>query len=97
MTIKAPTTTLPEKLSLAGIVEQFAVGRRLPLRFSAYDGSVAGPADAPLGVELLTPRGTTYLATAPGGLGFARAYISGDLGISGVHPGDPYELLKTLA
>ena len=91
------TTTLPEKMSLAGIMQQFAVGGRLPLRFTAYDGSSAGPSDARLGVDLLTPRGTTYLVTAPGDLGLARAYISGDLEISGVHPGDPYELLKALA
>jgi cyclopropane-fatty-acyl-phospholipid synthase len=49
------------------------------------------------GLDLLTPRGTTYLATAPGDLGLARAYVSGDLELHGVHPGDPYELLKALA
>ena len=36
------------------------------------------------------------MATAPGELGIARAYVSGDLQTYGVHPGDPYELLKTL-
>ena len=56
-----------------------------------------GPEDATLGLDLKTPRGTTYLATAPGDLGFARAYVSGDLEPHGVHPGDPYELLKALA
>jgi cyclopropane-fatty-acyl-phospholipid synthase len=44
----------------------------------------------------VTPRGTTYLATAPGELGLVRAYVSGDLQPHGVHPGDPYELLKAL-
>ena len=39
------------------------------------------PTDAaPLGLELFDPRGTTYLATAPGDLGMARAYVAGDLG-----------------
>lgn len=84
------------KLTLAEILEAFA-GGRLPLRFTAYDGSSAGPPDAPLGLELKTPRGTTYLATGRGDLGLARAYIAGDLEIHGVHPGDPYELLKALA
>ena len=64
---------------------------------TAYDGSSAGPDDAPLGLELRTPRGATYLLTAPGDLGMARAYISGDLEILGAHPGDPYPMLKTLA
>jgi cyclopropane-fatty-acyl-phospholipid synthase len=86
----------PANLTLAGILEIFA-GGRLPLRFTAYDGSVAGPQDAPIGVELKTPRGLTYLATGRGDLGLARAYIAGDLDLHGVHPGDPYELLRTLA
>jgi cyclopropane-fatty-acyl-phospholipid synthase len=46
---------------------------------------------------LRSPRGTTYLATAPGDLGMARAYVSGDLEMKGVHLGDPYELLRTLS
>ncbi len=89
-------TGLDSKLTLAGIVELLADGERLPLRFTAYDGSSAGPADARLGLELLTPRGATYLATAPGDLGLARAYVAGDLELRGVHPGDPYELLRML-
>ena len=86
-----------DRLSIAEILEAFAPATGLPLRFTAYDGSSAGPADAELGLDLLTPRGTTYLATAPGDLGLARAYVSGDLRAHGVHPGDPYELLKALA
>ena len=69
----------------------------LPLKFSAYDGSTAGPEDATVGLDLLTPRGTTYLATAPGELGLARAYVSGDVVPLGVHPADPYDLLRALA
>ena len=84
------------KLALAEILEILA-GGRLPLRFTAYDGSSAGPPDAPLGLELKNSRGTTYLATGRGDLGLARAYIAGDLEVHGVHPGDPYELLKALS
>ena len=84
------------RLSLAEVLEIFAAGR-LPLKFTAYDGSSAGPDDATLGLDLRTPRGTTYLATAPGDLGLARAYVSGDLEALGVHPGDPYDLLAAMA
>src|SRR6478752_4084131 len=84
------------RLTLAEILEIFASGQ-IPLKFTAYDGSTAGPEDAELGLDLLTPRGTTYLATAPGELGLARAYVSGDLDPLGVHPADPYELLRALA
>jgi cyclopropane-fatty-acyl-phospholipid synthase len=82
------------RLPLAQVLETM-VAARLPLRFSAYDGSAAGPHQG-LGFELVTPRGTSYLATAPGELGLVRAYVSGDLRFHGVHPGDPYELLKAL-
>jgi cyclopropane-fatty-acyl-phospholipid synthase len=91
-----PQETVENKLPLAEILEIFA-GGRLPLRFTAYDGSSAGPQDAAFGVELKTPRGLTYLATGRGDLGLARAYIAGDIDVHGVHPGDPYELLATLA
>ncbi len=84
------------KLSMAEILEIFAATGRDPLKFTAYDGSIAGSEDADLGLDLRSPRGATYLATAPGELGLARAYVSGDLEIYGVHPGDPYPLLKTL-
>ena len=85
-----------QKFSLAEVLEILA-GGRLPLSFTAYDGSSAGPPDATFGLDLRTPRGTSYLATGRGDLGFARAYIAGDLDIRGVHPGDPYDLLKALA
>jgi cyclopropane-fatty-acyl-phospholipid synthase len=68
----------------------------LPFRITAYDGSHAGPADAPVGLHLATPRGVAYLATAPGSLGLARAYVSGDLVPLGVHLGDPYQVLVAL-
>jgi len=84
------------KLSLAEVLEAFTSGR-LPLKFTAYDGSTSGPADAAVGLALTSPRGTTYLATAPGEVGLARAYVAGDIEPLGVHPGDPYDLLRALA
>ncbi|MDQ2835866.1 MAG: cyclopropane-fatty-acyl-phospholipid synthase family protein [Actinomycetota bacterium] len=67
-----------------------------PVRFIAYDGSSFGSPDAPITLELKTERGLRYLATAPGDLGLARAYISGDLVLHGAHPGDPYQALVQL-
>src|ERR1700728_2946096 len=89
-----PTTG---KLNKAEVLALFTATGRQPLKFTAYDGSTAGSEDAKLGLDLRSPRGATYLATAPGELGIARAYISGELQAYGVHPGDLYELLKTLA
>ncbi|MEP6667259.1 MAG: class I SAM-dependent methyltransferase [Nocardioidaceae bacterium] len=67
-----------------------------PLRFEAYDGSGFGPPDSPVVMRLLNERGLRYLATAPGDLGLARAYVSCDLNLEGSHPGDPYGALKLL-
>jgi cyclopropane-fatty-acyl-phospholipid synthase len=68
----------------------------MPCRFTAYDGSSAGPEDAAIHLELVNQRGLAYILTAPGDLGMARAYVTGDLVIHGVHPGDPYDALVLL-
>ncbi|MEN8707421.1 MAG: class I SAM-dependent methyltransferase [Nocardioides marinisabuli] len=68
----------------------------LPVRFEAFDGSAAGPPDADITLRLVDQRGLAYLLTAPGDLGMARAYVSGDLRLEGVHPGDPYEAMRLL-
>src|SRR3990170_1721105 len=78
------------RLTLAQVFESL-LARPVAVRFTAYDGSVYGPEDAPVGLELKNERGLAYMVTAPGDLGLARAYVSGDLDIHGIHPGDPYE------
>ncbi len=89
--LKDTTSTLSSgKLTLAEIFETLLAGPA-PIRFTAYDGSTYGPADAPVGLNLKNERGLAYLVTAPGDLGLARAYVSGDLDLVGIHPGDPYE------
>ncbi len=82
-------------ISIGEAVESLTV-RGLPVRLTAYDGSTAGPADSKIGLSLRTERGLSYLLTAPGDLGLARAYVSGDVVLEGVHPGDPYEALVLL-
>jgi len=68
----------------------------LPVRLTAYDGSAAGPPDSPVVLDLRNERGLSYLMTAPGDLGMARAYVMGDLDVTGIHPGDPYAALVLL-
>jgi cyclopropane-fatty-acyl-phospholipid synthase len=83
------------RLSLAEILDALT-DPPLPFRFTAYDGSATGPTGTEITVHLRTPRGATFLATAPGSLGMARAYITGDLEVTGVHPGDPHGLLTNV-
>jgi cyclopropane-fatty-acyl-phospholipid synthase len=66
------------------------------VRITAYDGSAVGPPDAGIGLHVASDRGLSYLLTAPGDLGMARAYVTGDLQLKGAHPGDPYDALRLL-
>jgi cyclopropane-fatty-acyl-phospholipid synthase len=86
------TTDVGVRLSIADALGRL-MKEGLPFRFEAFDGSSAGPVDAPFTLRLLNERGLSYLMTAPGDLGFARAYVAGDLELEGVHPGDPYDAM----
>lgn len=68
----------------------------IPFRITAFDGSATGPEDAEYSLEVTSLEGLSYIATAPGDLGLARAYISGGLKAHGEHPGHPYELFDSL-
>ncbi|MFE9931910.1 class I SAM-dependent methyltransferase [Streptomyces sp. NPDC005533] len=54
----------------------------LPVRIRAWDGSQAGPADAPL-ITLRSPDALRRLLWQPGELGLAEAYVTGDLDVDG--------------
>jgi cyclopropane-fatty-acyl-phospholipid synthase len=88
-------TTMPNHISIGEAMSRLMPGG-MPFRFTAYDGSAAGPPDAPIALHLRNERGLSYLLTAPGDLGMARAYVSGDLDMTCVHPGDPYQAMVLL-
>ncbi|WP_405094575.1 class I SAM-dependent methyltransferase [Micromonospora sp. NBC_01412] len=81
--------------TVADVVRAVTAGP-LPVRITGYDGSAVGPSDAGITLAIRSERGLSYLLTAPGDLGMARAYVSGDLALGGVHAGDPYEALRVL-
>lgn len=86
------TTDVSVKLTIADALGKL-MKEGMPFRFEAFDGSSAGPVDAPFTLRLLNERGLSYLMTAPGDLGFARAYVAGDLELDGIHPGNPYDAM----
>ncbi len=53
------------------------------VRLELFDGSSAGPVDAPVSIEIRSLRALSYLATARGDLGLARAYVAGDIEVTG--------------
>ena len=66
-----------------------ALGTDLPVRIDCWDGSSIGPTDADVVVRFVSRRALRRLVWAPNELGFARAYVSGDVLIEG-------DLLDTL-
>lgn len=59
------------------------LGSDLPVRIEAFDGTAVGPADAKTTVTVNTPDALVRMVMAPGELGLARAYVTGDISISG--------------
>jgi cyclopropane-fatty-acyl-phospholipid synthase len=56
------------------------LGGELPVRLRAWDGSEAGPVDAPR-VVVNSPRALARLFWKPGELGAAQAYVTGELDV----------------
>ncbi|MFC4786071.1 class I SAM-dependent methyltransferase [Nocardioides sp. MAHUQ-72] len=79
-------STSPRATGTDGVAPRLAeaarpfVGGDLPVRLRAWDGSEAGPADAPL-VELRSVDAVRRLLWHPGELGAAQAYVTGELDV----------------
>ena len=70
---------------LAALIEEVLrplAGGELPVRLVVWDGSEAGPAGAPV-VRLNSPDAIRRLLWAPGELGAAQAYVTGELDVDG--------------
>lgn len=59
------------------------LGTDLPMEIRAFDGSRAGRAGSDVLIEIRSPLAMSHLASAPGDLGLARAYITGALEVHG--------------
>jgi len=68
------------------------LGSDASVRFVAWDGSASGGPDG-LTIRLHSPRALSYLVTAPGELGVARAYLQDELSIDGMDEANPYDVL----
>jgi cyclopropane fatty-acyl-phospholipid synthase-like methyltransferase/DUF1365 family protein len=79
MPSKPAKPTVAERL--AGLIRQ-TIGIELPVRLRAWDGSEAGPSDGPV-LVIRSRRSLRRLLWAPGELGLARAYVTGDIDVEG--------------
>ncbi len=68
------------------------VGATVPVRFQFWDGSSVGPADGLGTLEIRSPDALRRIMWAPGELGVARAFVTGDITVDG----DLYGLLRVL-
>nr|WP_243770240.1 cyclopropane-fatty-acyl-phospholipid synthase family protein [Amycolatopsis acidicola] len=68
------------------------LGSALPLHIRCWDGSEAGPPDAPVRLVLRHRRALRRLVWAPNEIGLARAFVSGDLDVES----DFFESLSSL-
>ena len=78
-----PTTSAKPTVAsrLESLLKQ-TVGIDLPVRLRAWDGSEAGPASGPV-LVIKNRRALRRLLWAPGELGLARAYVTGDIDVEG--------------
>lgn len=76
-----------------GVANQISafIGGYVPVRITAFDGSAAGPEDAPSTLAVRSPRALARVLQRPGELGIVRAYVSGDVDLDG----DIFHLLDT--
>jgi len=87
MTIR-DRTDVPAIVDDGGVAARLAaalapvVGGELPVRLTAWDGSVAGPNDAP-SVVIRSPQALRRILWHPGELGAAQAYVTGELDVEG--------------
>jgi cyclopropane-fatty-acyl-phospholipid synthase len=80
--MKPSVDTRPSAAAVIAELVRTRTGLDLPVRLRAWDGSEAGPADAPV-LIVRSPRALRRILWRPGELGLARAYISGDLDVDG--------------
>lgn len=73
---------------MSAVAERLEAGLRpvlrggLPVRLEAWDGSTAGPVDAPK-VTITSPDALSRIFWSPGELGAAQAYVCGEIDVEG--------------
>ncbi|MCK2240875.1 MULTISPECIES: cyclopropane-fatty-acyl-phospholipid synthase family protein [unclassified Crossiella] len=80
---------MPEVAATLGRLVEDVLGAGLPVRVRGWDGSEVGPSGGPV-VVLRSPVGVRRLVWDPSELGFARAFVAGEIEVEG----DLYEALR---
>src|SRR4051794_6961124 len=83
------TYRTPPPFGLAAAIAVL-LGTDVPIAIECYDGSRLGPPDSATRIVVRSPKALRYVLTAPGDLGFARAYVAGEIDLEG----DVFEALQ---
>src|SRR5438034_3782765 len=71
-----------EAMARARVADALATILPPQTRVEAYDGSVAGSSEADVVISVKSPQALAHLVSAPGELGMARAYVSGEMDLA---------------
>jgi cyclopropane-fatty-acyl-phospholipid synthase len=80
--VLGPDPVAEAATGVAGFVEDL-FGVDLPVSVQAYDGSRAGPVDAPARVVIRSKDALRRLVASPNELGISRAYVAGEVDVEG--------------
>ena len=72
----------PRPHGLSAAIAGF-LGTDIPIGIDCYDGSTLGPPDTPTRLVVRSPKAVRYVLTGPGEIGFARAYVAGEIDVEG--------------
>jgi cyclopropane-fatty-acyl-phospholipid synthase len=72
----------PRPFGLAAAIAGF-LGSDIPIAIECYDGSRLGPPDTATRIVVRSPKAVRYVLTGPGEIGFARAYVAGEIDVEG--------------
>ena len=81
-------TPTARPFGLAAAIAGF-LGTDIPIAIECYDGSRLGPPDTTSRIVVRSPKALRYVLTGPGEIGFARAYVAGEIDVEG----DIFEVL----
>ena len=72
----------PQLFGLAAAIAGF-LGTDIPVAIDCYDGSHLGPAESAARIVVRSQKALRYVLTGPGEIGFARAYVTGEIDVEG--------------
>lgn len=73
----------PSRSGIAPLLGDLLMDPEVPVAIEAYDGSRWGPADPVATIVVVNELALRRFATAPGQLGLGRAYVAGDVDVTG--------------